>query len=218
MSLSPRRPQHADKLLHAALDASGPDEAVRLAVRWLLDAANEAGVDPTPSLKAERTQPSELSMRSAEIAWVYYAQRPDGTIKIGVAGGQEGTTDIHDRLRIISKEKGYSLKLLAAERGYWELEGRLHDRFRDLDIGGEWHRPGPELLAHIDQLVERLRTDTSWHGTRWAYLLEHYPWFTEDMKHRWRRPRELSQTATARAARRRPAAERERRNPPHSAT
>src|SRR5258705_5218434 len=93
------RTSAADELLRAVQDSGSP-EPVRLAIRWLFDAAEAAGIRAGASTMAKtyafaQAAPTEIEVKSAKIAWVYFAQHPEGPIKIGVGGGEKGTTTIH---------------------------------------------------------------------------------------------------------------------------
>ena len=79
---------------------------------------------------------------------VYYVQRPgDDAIKIGV------TNDIAKRLgglRTVAP-----VVLLATHLGGRPAEQAMHVRFAEHRVDGEWFRPVPELLAHIELVKSR---------------------------------------------------------------
>lgn len=90
--------------------------------------------------------------RSASVAFaraprVYLVQRDsDGAIKIGFC------SDVVRRVRELRKGVEYEVSLLAVFPGDKPDELRLHARFRDFRIDGEWFRPEPQLLDFIDSL------------------------------------------------------------------
>ena len=55
--------------------------------------------------------------------------------------------------RVCSLQTGVSAELtvLAVLPGA-DREAELHQRFRHLNVRGEWFRPGPDLLAFVDQV------------------------------------------------------------------
>ena len=67
-------------------------------------------------------------------------------IKIGISH------DVNSRLKGI--ESSEALRLLAViKQGGEDLERRLHKKFHDLHIQGEWFSPDPELLEYIGELT-----------------------------------------------------------------
>lgn len=77
-----------------------------------------------------------------ELALVYYVQIGEH-IKVGY------TTNLTLRLRSYPPYR----RLLATEPGGRSLEGQRLREFKHLvDAGQEWLRPGPDLIAHINEL------------------------------------------------------------------
>lgn len=75
---------------------------------------------------------------------VYFAARPDGTIKIGT------TIRIKERLLNIQQKWGRQVRIIAAIRGGFTEERQLHRRFRHLHTKcGEWFNPGEDLMEFI---------------------------------------------------------------------
>lgn len=72
-----------------------------------------------------------------------------GPIKIGKS------RTIHKRVAALQLGNPETLVCFALIPGNCEFE--IHERFHDLCVGGEWFRPGPELLAYIDE--NAFRTD-----------------------------------------------------------
>jgi hypothetical protein len=80
---------------------------------------------------------------------VYYAQRRDGYIKIGV------THNLKTRLLALKADHG-ELTLLCSHVGDRRDEGMAHDIFRDHNACGEWFVPSQELLEHIEEVKRGL--------------------------------------------------------------
>lgn len=78
---------------------------------------------------------------------VYFVRESGtGAIKIGTS------KQLSKRLTELSRILPYAIDLLATIDGGREAEWTLHNRFRHARIRGEWFRPVPELLAHIETL------------------------------------------------------------------
>jgi hypothetical protein len=91
----------------------------------------------------------EEQQRRAREATVYYVQRAkDGLIKIGFSSVPR------ERLVTLRREHG-PLELLATHKGGRDAERIQHRRFDHLRVTGEWFRPEPELLAHIERINAR---------------------------------------------------------------
>lgn len=90
----------------------------------------------------------EESQRRAREATVYYVQRADGLIKIGFSAVPQA------RIVTLRREHG-PLKVLATHKGGRDAERVQHRRFDHLRVTGEWFRPEPELLAHIERINQR---------------------------------------------------------------
>lgn len=73
---------------------------------------------------------------------VYYVQREDGLIKIGMS------RDCPVRLETIARQHG-PLDLLAVHGGARQEEAAVHRAFKALRVEGEWFRPELPLLEHI---------------------------------------------------------------------
>jgi hypothetical protein len=80
---------------------------------------------------------------------VYFVQRPDGHIKIGVS------CDTKKRVRGLETQGGHALKHLGEMAGGLDAEGWLHDRFASARRIGEWFEPTEELLAFIRENAVR---------------------------------------------------------------
>lgn len=91
----------------------------------------------------------EEQQRRAREATVYYVQRAsDSLIKIGFS------TVPRERLGTLRREHG-PLDLLATHKGGRDAERIQHRRFDHLRVTGEWFRPEPELLDHIERINAR---------------------------------------------------------------
>lgn len=91
----------------------------------------------------------EEQLRRARGATVYYVQRAsDSLIKIGFSSVPR------DRLVTLRREHG-PLELLATHKGGRDAERIQHRRFDHLRVTGEWFRPEPDLLAHIERINQR---------------------------------------------------------------
>lgn len=77
---------------------------------------------------------------------IYYVEGCCNHIKIGFAKNPAR------RLRALQSGSPSPLNLLAIEPGTPADERRLHRRFSRHRGYGEWFRPAPELLAHVNQV------------------------------------------------------------------
>jgi hypothetical protein len=77
---------------------------------------------------------------------IYFAQRPDGAIKIGFCG------DVERRMLELRK-RARGLVLLATMPGDKRTELRLHKAFASSALGEEWFSPSDALLSFISPLV-----------------------------------------------------------------
>lgn len=77
--------------------------------------------------------------------FVYYVRRPDGAIKIGT------TWNLKTRMQAFRNVS--PAELLASHSGGQIAEAALHRRFRHLRLDGEWFKPDPDLLAHIEHVI-----------------------------------------------------------------
>jgi hypothetical protein len=82
----------------------------------------------------------------------YFVQAgTDGLIKIGHA------RDIGSRMCELQTGCPNELTLLAVEPGGRDTERRLHARFLEYRIRGEWFSPNPEILEYVSSLNEQRR-------------------------------------------------------------
>lgn len=80
---------------------------------------------------------------------VYFIQAGDhGPIKIGT------TKDGNEEARLQTLQTGCAedLSLVAVEPGGVDEERRLHERFAEYRLRGEWFRPGVKLAAYLDRM------------------------------------------------------------------
>jgi hypothetical protein len=75
-----------------------------------------------------------------------YFIRLGGLIKIGK------TQDLNKRITSFSHP---DVEVLATEPGYTVLESKLHRRFADHQVRGEWFRPHPDLMGYIEEVRSR---------------------------------------------------------------
>ncbi len=79
----------------------------------------------------------------------YYLENPiENQIKIG------HSRRLRQRVKTLSAEAKVDLRLLATEPGGELVERMRHREFADIRIKGEWFRPSPELLTHIESLKQ----------------------------------------------------------------
>lgn len=78
----------------------------------------------------------------AESSVVYYAQRPDGLIKVGTS------RSLAQRLLTLKRDHGV-LRLLATHGGGHKQEHEVHVEFKALRVEGEWFRDDRPLIEHI---------------------------------------------------------------------
>lgn len=79
--------------------------------------------------------------------FIYFAQRhSDNLIKIGFS------TCVPERMAYLRRKFG-SMELLGLLRaGSMNDETRLHYRFRNICVTGEWFTPSPELIDYISEI------------------------------------------------------------------
>lgn len=88
---------------------------------------------------------NSLPRGDAGVGLVYFMRRgSDGAIKIG------RSTQLQIRYRDLVTRQKQVLDVLHYSEEL--VEKRVHRLFAHLHIGGEWHRPAPELLQYIDAL------------------------------------------------------------------
>lgn len=80
---------------------------------------------------------------------VYFLRAGYGPIKIGWCSTPEG---VARRLKAAQHGHPSRLEIVATQPGPRTLEHRLHVRFRDHRLEGEWFAPAPDLLDHIARL------------------------------------------------------------------
>ncbi len=124
---------------------------------WLLRELSTAGIlvgdDLVDPASADYTPSSLPPAPRRTKTLVYYLQRADGAIKIGMSGQLDRRifklTDVYGELTLLATEIGAKREEEARHREFWKL--RLpHDR--RFDGGSEWFRPGQALLRHICSL------------------------------------------------------------------
>lgn len=76
-------------------------------------------------------------------SWIYFIQAESGPIKIGL------TTDTHKRVGKLQCGNHETLTLLARTPGRASDEKRLHTRFAEHHIRGEWFKPHADILALV---------------------------------------------------------------------
>jgi len=77
---------------------------------------------------------------------VYFVQsRLGGPIKIGLA------TELKQRLKQLQSGSPIPLQIVGALQGDEEVEAAIHERFRKLQLHGEWFEPSVELVEFIRQ-------------------------------------------------------------------
>lgn len=82
--------------------------------------------------------------------YVYFLQRRDGRIKIGI------TENLRRRQRGLETAVGEKLELLAFFNGTRDDEAALHREFDTAREMGEWFCPTPELLSCVATMRERV--------------------------------------------------------------
>lgn len=87
---------------------------------------------------------------------VYFMTREsDEAIKIGFAKA------LKNRRRMLEKEHGCAVTVLATRPGGRFLENLYHNRFHDHRIRGEWFTRHPDILAEIERLNQSGRKAAS---------------------------------------------------------
>lgn len=92
---------------------------------------------------------------------VYYIQRADGLIKIGVTG------NLATRLRALKVGPDDLPVVLATHLGGVRAETAAHALFKGCRVAGEWFSPVPELLAHIERVKRGLYPPATSHQVPW---------------------------------------------------
>lgn len=103
----------------------------------------------TTELVRHRRQVGRLHNAEREPWLLYFARcisgKYEGFIKIGTS------TSPDQRMIHLRSECQGRAELLHVESGSRPEEGQLAIRFWDLWVIGEWYRPGPELMAYIEE-------------------------------------------------------------------
>lgn len=130
-----------------------PDTPECLGLPWFIQLCNYhamKAVEVQQYQEAKRVKERyEQQVSRAREATVYYVQRADSLIKIGYTG-----RPLQYRLSALRREHG-PLEVLATHKGGRDAEDAQHKRFKDCRVTGEWFRPEPELLAHIERINSR---------------------------------------------------------------
>ncbi len=80
-------------------------------------------------------------------SFIYFIRAKDnGLIKIGC------TYDLKERFSQINNNSPVELELLGAINGNVEIEKRLHKRFGEYRIKGEWFKPEKKLMNYINRV------------------------------------------------------------------
>jgi hypothetical protein len=98
---------------------------------------------PAPA-KSKPRLPGVLGIPLIEEGWHVYYMRFGDRVKIGV------TSNLPLRLESIPCDE-----LLTVERGGYELEKERHRAFRQCRVNGEWFAKTPELMQHIQSVMDR---------------------------------------------------------------
>ena len=75
--------------------------------------------------------------------YVYFVQSSDGYVKIGT------TRHIKSRVGKIQVDNHMRIKLIGKMKGGFDLELKLHLKFKRYRKRGEWFHPAPELIEYI---------------------------------------------------------------------
>ena len=85
--------------------------------------------------------------------FIYYIESYDGPIKIGFSVNPQF------RLSTLQCASAYPLRVIYAQPGTLSDEKRLHRRFDDERLEGEWFNPTKRLLAHIELVKKQVLTE-----------------------------------------------------------
>lgn len=75
--------------------------------------------------------------------YIYFVQSEDGFIKIGCS------QNVKSRFRTIQGDNHMKIKLIGKMKGGYDLEAKLHRKFKKFRKRGEWFHPAPELIGYI---------------------------------------------------------------------
>ncbi len=151
-------------------------------IRWEHVSEYCCGV-PVPDL----THPDVLYARRAQLKYdadyrashpwefsvVYFIEcRAAGLVKIGKSH------DLASRFYALQRMSAVPLRLVALEPGAFELERKLHKRFRKFRQHGEWFECGPAIVRYA-------------HGLRGWHPLPEWPGKVLSSNVRWKGPRDV---------------------------
>jgi hypothetical protein len=120
----------------------------REAMEWMRDRekADKYALDAEIEARRE-AEMATWAARGSQV--VYYLRREsDGIIKIGTS------TELWRRRRNLARQHG-PLQLLLSHCGTHAREHEMHRKFDHLALGGEWFRPGADLLLWIFNVRQR---------------------------------------------------------------
>lgn len=84
---------------------------------------------------------------------IYFVQAEIvGRIKIGYTSRDRA----EERLAALEGASCVPLRLLATCPGSMELERKIHERFHEYRVKGEWFKPGPRLIRYIAKIQGRV--------------------------------------------------------------
>lgn len=142
-----------------------PNEWLRSqsAREFIASLASNLGVDPKSLVRTKRGRTGSGVWSAEEVAFRYKAwldaRHPRSASSPSVYFIECGTTrrikigtavDVARRFAVIQAMCPTKLTLRATIRGGVDVEGRLHSRFAEYRIRGEWFRPGPRLIAFLE--------------------------------------------------------------------
>lgn len=137
-----KRPDRNEPPVGTAKEA---ELAFMLAFKSYVDAVISASL-AKHGISAE-TSEAPRSLRSVPSRWVYFIQGEDGgPIKIGVANNPT------KRLAELQRTSPVRLEIIAKVPGDESDEKRLHMRFNDLRLHGEWFEPAESLMEFLSEL------------------------------------------------------------------
>ena len=76
-------------------------------------------------------------------SYIYFMQSEDFYIKIGC------TRNIKSRIKAVQAHNPMKIKLIGKMKGGYDLEVKIHRRFKKHRTRGEWFEGSPELLEYI---------------------------------------------------------------------
>ena len=106
-------------------------------------------VSASPTKPEERDEPEIVVPNYEGVSCVYFVQaKKMGLIKIGYS------TNVQKRLGALSTGCPDALELLCVVKGDQKLESKVHQKFAEDRVKGEWFNPSPGLLAFIKTIGE----------------------------------------------------------------